>query len=85
MRFKAFLALSRIKQLKLGLFCTERYLAYTIVLNWLVLKIIVICSKLRVKLRFYAFLCIFATFVHNVAQTWFVFHETWHITLFGIL
>ena len=84
MRFKAFLALSHINQLKLGLFCTQRYLAYTIVLNWLVLKIIVICSKLRVKLRFYAFLCFFGTFAHKAAKTWCVFHETWHTTLFGI-
>ena len=55
-----------------------------IVLKWLELEIIVICKKLRVKLRFYAFLSVFATFAHKVAQTWFVFHETWHTTLFGI-
>ena len=39
---------------------------------------------MRVKFRFYAFLCVFATFAHKVAQTWFVLHEIWHITLFGI-
>ena len=35
------------------------------------------------KLRFYAFLSVLATFGHKVAQTWIVLHETWHITLFG--
>ena len=53
-------------------------------LKWLELKIIVIYYKLRVKLRFYAFLSVFDTFAHKVAQTWFVLHETWHRTLFGI-
>ena len=33
---------------------------------------------------FYAFLSFFGTFAHNVAQTLFVLHETWHTTLFGI-
>ena len=45
---------------------------------------IVICLKLRAKLRFYGLLSFFGSFAHNVAQTWFVFHETWHTTLFGI-
>ena len=40
--------------------------------------------NLHVKLLFYGFLSFFCTFVHNVAQTWFVFHETLHTTLFGI-
>ena len=30
------------------------------------------------------FLSVFGTFAHKVAQTWFVLHETWHTTLFGI-
>ena len=47
--------------------------------KWLILKIIVI-----VKLRFYAFFSFFGTFGPKVAQTWFVLHETWHTTLFGI-
>ena len=88
MRFKAFLGLLRIKLLKLGLFCTklgtQHYLKYIIVLKWLELKIIVICLKLRVKLIFYAFLNVFGTFALKVAQTWFLLHETWHTTLFGI-
>ena len=53
-------------------------------LKWLELKIIVIFYNLRVKLLFYGFLRLFGTFVHKVAQTWFVFHETLHKTLFGI-
>ena len=48
------------------------------------LKIIVMCLKLRVKLRCYAFLSVFGTFAHKVGQTWFVLHETWQTTLFGI-
>ena len=53
-------------------------------LKWLELKIISICQKLRVMLQFYAFLTVFGTFRYKVAQTWFVLHETWHTTLFGI-
>ena len=53
-------------------------------LKWLEFKIIVVCWKLRVRLLFYAFLSVFGTFAHKVAQTWFVLHETWHTTLFGI-
>ena len=45
--FKAFQALSRIKQFKLGVFCmkldTQLYLIYIIVMKWLQLKNIVIC------------------------------------------
>ena len=47
MGFYAFSALSRIKSLKLGLFCTKlgtlHSLVYIIVLKWLDFKIIVIC------------------------------------------
>ena len=63
---------------------TQHYLVYIIVLKWSKLKIMVICLKLRVKLRFYGFLSVFASFAHQVAQTWFVLHETWHRTLFGV-
>ena len=35
-------------------------------------------------LQFYGFLSYFSTFAHKVAQTWFILHETWHTTLFGI-
>ena len=45
---------------------------------------IVICKKLWVKLRFYAFLSVFDTFAHKVAHTWFVLRETCHTTLFGL-
>ena len=31
-----------------------------------------------------AILSVFGTFVHNVAQTWFVLHETYQTTLFRI-
>ena len=82
------MALSRIKYLKLGLFCTKHgsqyYLVYSIVLNCWELKIIVICLKLLVKLRFFGFLSVVGIFAHKVAQTLFVLHETWHTTLFGI-
>ena len=53
-------------------------------LKWLELKVIVICDKLRIKLRFYAFLSVYGTFAHKVAQTWFILHETWHRTLFCV-
>ena len=88
MLFFAFLALSGLKQLKLCLFCTtfgtQHYLVYIIVLKWLDFKILVICQKLRVKQRFYVLLSFFSTFAHKVAQSWFVLHETWHTTLFGV-
>ena len=41
------------------------------------LKITCYVSILRVFKRFWYF-------AHKVAQTWFVFHETWHTTLFDI-
>ena len=41
-------------------------------------------TKIRVKLRFYVFFSFFGTFDHKVALTWFILHETWHRTLFGI-
>ena len=44
----------------------------------------VICYKIRAKYRFYGFLSFFGTFSHKVAETWFLLHETWHTTLFGI-
>ena len=53
-------------------------------LKWLEFIIILICEKLRAKLRFYGFLSLCGTFAHKVAQTWFVLHENWHTTLFGI-
>ena len=66
---------------KLG---TQNSLVYSILLKWLELKIIVICTKLRVKLRFCAFLNVFFNFAGKVAQTCFVMHETWHKKLLGI-
>ena len=33
---------------------------------------------------FEVFFTVFGTFSHKVVQTWFVFHETWHTTLFAI-
>ena len=48
------------------------------------IKIIVICLKLRAKLRFKGFLSVLATFSNKVAQTRFVLHEPWHTTLFGV-
>ena len=33
---------------------------------------------------FKGILSVFGTFRHKVAQTWFVLHETWQKTLFGI-
>ena len=56
---KAFLALTRLKSLKLGLFSmklgTQHYLVCIIVLKWLELKTIVICLELHAKLQFLAF------------------------------
>ena len=86
--FKGFLALSRIRWLKLSLFCTkhgtQHYLVYIIVLKWLDSKTIFMYFKLRAKLRFECFLYFFGTVSYKVVQTWFVSHETWHRTLFGI-
>ena len=84
MGFLTFLTLSR----KLGLFCTkpgtQHYLAYIILLKWLESKIVVICNKLRAKLRYYGFFNISHTFAHKVAQTWFVLHETWPKRQIGV-
>ena len=30
-------------------------------------------------MRFYGLFSFFGTFAHNVAQTWFVLHETWNL------
>ena len=57
---------------------------YITVLNWLETKRIVICLNLHAKLRIFGFLNVFCTFSHKVVQTYFVWHETWHTTLFGI-
>ena len=43
-----------------------------------------ICLILRAKLLFKGFLITFSTFSHKVFQTWFIWHKTWHTTLFGI-
>ena len=38
------------------------------------------------KITWYvAILKVFNTFAHKVAQTWFVWHETWYTPQFGIL
>ena len=66
---------------KLG---TQHHTVYIVLLKWLEYKIIVICYKLRVKLRLQWFLSVFANFAHKVAQTLFFLHETWHTTLFDI-
>ena len=62
----------------------QHYLVYFIVLNWLELKIIVICLKLRAQLHVLAFLSFFGTYSLKVVQTWFLWHETWHTTLINI-
>ena len=86
--FYEFLALSRIKWFKLGLFPmklgTQLYLVYIIVFKWLESKTIVICLKLRAKLPILGFLSVFGTFTHRVVKTWFVWDENWHMTLFRI-
>ena len=87
--FLCFFGISCIKQLKIGLFytklCTQHYLVYINVLKWSELKIIFICQKLRAKLKFYGFLSFIGTFANIVhAETWFVQHETWHTTIFGL-
>ena len=48
------------------------------------IEIIVICYKLRVKLRFYGDLSVFGPFARKVAQTWFFLHEMWYTILFCI-
>ena len=63
---------------------TQYYLVYIIVLKWLDLKTFVTCLKLRAKFLFKVFLTFFVTFSQKVVQTWFVWHDTWFTTLFGI-
>ena len=63
---------------------TQHYLVYIILLKWLELKIILVCYKLRAKLRFYGFLSFFCTFAYKEDQTWFILHETWHTKIFDI-
>ena len=86
--FVSFFALSHIKWFKLGLFATkhgtQHYLVYIIYLKWLETKTILIWLILRAKLCFWGFLSVFGTFSHQVFKTWFVCHEKWHTTLFGI-
>ena len=53
-------------------------------LKWLESKKIVIRLKLRAKFCFLTFFNRFWPFSHKVVQAWFVCHETWHTTLFGI-
>ena len=65
-------------------FGTQHYLVYIIVLESLKLKTIVICLKLRAKLCFYGFVCVFGTFSHKVVQPWFVKHVILKTTLFSI-
>ena len=62
---------------------TQHYFVYLIVLEWLELKTIVMCLKLRAKLRFKGFLSIFGTFSDKVVQIWFVWHKTWFTTVLG--
>ena len=85
--FKAFLAFSRIKWLKRGLFSrklvTKNYLVYIIMLKWWQSKTIVICLKLRPKMRVWGFLSIFKTISHYMVLTWFVWNKTWHTTRSG--
>ena len=45
---------------------------------------IVIYMKLRAKFYFLAFICFLGTYSLKVVQNWFVWHEIWHTTLFGI-
>ena len=40
--------------------------------------------ELLVKLRFCRFLNFFDTFAHKKSLTWYVLHETWRTTVFGI-
>ena len=53
---------------------TQQYFVYIIVLKWL-----------ELKTTFIWFLKVFfGTYSLNVIQTWFVCHETWKTTLFGM-
>ena len=56
---------------------TQHYVEYINVVNFLELRTIVICLKLRAKLRCYGFLKVFDTFSHKVVQPWFIWNETW--------
>ena len=40
--------------------------------------------EITCKVAILSGLMLFSTLKHNVAQTWFVLHETWHTTLLGI-
>ena len=86
--FVAFMAHSRIKWFKHGLFGTkhntQHNLVNVIVLKWLTMKTIVICSKLLAKFRFWSYFSIFGIFSLKVVQTLVVWHKTWHTTLYGI-
>ena len=48
------------------------------------IKKIFICLKLRAKLRFEGSFTVFSNFSRKMVQTWFVCHETWHTSLFGL-
>ena len=65
--------------MKLGI---QNYFVYIKVLEWLEMKTIPICLKLRAKLHFESFLYFFGTYSLKVIQNWFVWHETWRTTLF---
>ena len=89
--FVSFLALSHIKWFKLGMFATkigtQHYLVYIILLKWLETKTILMWLILRAMLRFWGFLSVFRTLLHQVVKTWFFLqqqmaHNTiWHILL----
>ena len=86
--FKAFEAFFCIKWFKLSLFARKlsikHYFVYLILLKWWQSKTIVIRFKLYAKLRVSCFLSIFGVFSLTVVQTWFVWQEAWHTTLFWI-
>ena len=60
------------------------YLVYIVVIKWLQFETIVICVKLRTMWRYKGFFSILGFFSHKGVQTWFVWLETWHTTLYGI-
>ena len=62
----------------------QHYLVYIVMLKWLESKKRVMCLKLRAELRFLGILCGISNFSQEVVQAWFVCHETWNTTLFGI-
>ena len=51
---------------------------YILVLIWLKLKTIVVCLKLRAKLRFEGFLSVFCAFSHKLVHILFFWHVTCH-------